>query len=147
MDHAIAKMTEQQQQQEAATERVTDKDNVTPTENISQPAPSAVADNNPKVSKPKGDTDAKGSSPPPKGEFKTTMHALKKKVETKHSYKCHVCGARKSRMHLLNDHHKHHHEPQMCGICSHVFALASSLNWSKDTIAINVILPVTSKAS
>ena len=96
VDHAIAKMTEQQQQEEAAAERVTNKDNVIPTENISRPAPSAVADNNPKESKPKGDTDAKGSSPPPKGEFKTTMHALKKKVETKHSYKCHVCGARKS---------------------------------------------------
>ena len=62
VDHAIAKMTEQQQEEEAATERVADKNNVTPTENISGPAPSGE------------DTDAKGSSPLAKGVFKTNAH-------------------------------------------------------------------------
>ena len=32
-------------------------------------------------------------------------------------------------MQLLNDHHKRLHGPQMCGICGHVFELATSLNW------------------
>ena len=132
-------MTEQQEE-EAATACVTDKDNVTPTENISVPAPAVVDDDN-----RNRDTDVKGCSPLATGVFKTTMHALKKNAETKHSYKCRVCGARKSSMHLLNDHHKRHHKPQMCGICGRVFALASSL--SKGTIVINVSLPVTSKVN
>ena len=109
-----------QQEEEAAAEHVIDKDNVTPVENISQPAPAVVADDQPQVSKPKGNADAKVSSPLAKGEFKTITHALKKKVYAKCTYK--------SSMHLLNDHHKHHHEPQMCGICDSGSALASSLN-------------------
>ena len=56
------------------------------------------------------------------------MHALKKKIEAKHTYKCRVFGPRKSSIHMLNDHHKCHHGSQMCGICGRVFALASSLN-------------------
>ena len=31
-------------------------------------------------------------------------------------------------MQLLNEHHKLHHRPQMCGICGRVFELATSLN-------------------
>ena len=45
------------------------------------------------------------------------MHALKKKIEAKHTYKCRMFGARKFSIHMLNDHHKCHHGPQMCGIC------------------------------
>ena len=111
--HAIAKMTKQEEE-EADADCVANKDNVDP----------GAAD------APKGDSDAdaKVSSPGVKGEFKTTTHALKKKVETKRTYKCGVCGTRKPSLQLLNDHHKRHHEPQMCGICGRVFNLASSLN-------------------
>ena len=63
-----------------------------------------------------------------KGIFKTTTHSLKKKTENKWSYKCSVCGAKKGSMQLLNEHHKLRHRPQMCGICGHVFDLATSLN-------------------
>ena len=31
-------------------------------------------------------------------------------------------------MQLLNEHHKLHHRPQMCGICGRVFELTTSLN-------------------
>ena len=127
VDHAIAKMTKQQEE-EAAAECVADKENENPVEYTSRPAPAVVADDQPQVSKHKGDVDAKVGSPPAKGEFKIIMHALKKKIEAKHTYKCRVCGARKSSIHRLNNHHKRHHGPQICGICGQVFALALSLN-------------------
>ena len=113
VDHAIAKITKQEEE-EAAADHGVNKDNVHP----------GGADT------PKGDSDAdaKVSSQRAKGESKTITHALKKKVEPKRTYKCGVCGTRKPSMQLLNNHHKHHHEPQMCGICGHVFNLASSLN-------------------
>ena len=79
MDHAIAKMTKQQEE-EAATEHVIDKDNVTAVENISRPAPAVVADDQPQVSKPKGNADAKVSSPPAKGEFKQLLMLLRQKL-------------------------------------------------------------------
>ena len=58
VDHAIAKMTEQQEE-EAATECAIDKDNVNPAENIPRPIPAVVADDQPMVSKSTGDADAK----------------------------------------------------------------------------------------
>ena len=116
VDHAIAKMTKQQEE-EAAAECVIDKENENPVENTPRPAPAVVADDQPQDPKHKGDVDAKVCSPPAKGEFKMITHALKKEIEAKRRYKCCVYGARKSSIHLLNEHHKHHHGPQMCGIC------------------------------
>ena len=92
VDHAIAKMTKQQQE-EASTECVADKENENPVENTPRPVPAVVADDQPQVPKHKGDVDAKVGYPPAKGEFKMIMHALKKKIEAKHTYKCCVCGA------------------------------------------------------
>ena len=120
-------MTEQEEE-EAAAKHAIDKDNVIPVKSTLQPAPVVVVDDQPHASQSNRDASAKVSSPPAKGEFKTITHALKKKVETKHTYKCCVCGSRKPSMHQLNDHHKYHHEPQMCSICDRVFALAWSLN-------------------
>ena len=91
VDHAIAKMTKQQQ--EAAAECVVDKENENPFENTPRPAPAVVAEYQPQDPKHKGDVDAKVCSPPVKGEFKMIIHALKKKIEAKHTYKCRVCGA------------------------------------------------------
>ena len=92
MDHAIAKMTKQQEE-EAATECVANKENENPVENTPRPVPAVVADDQPQVPKHKEDVDAKVGYPPAKGEFKMIMHALKKKTEAKHTYKCRVCGA------------------------------------------------------
>ena len=69
VDHAIAKMTKQQEE-EAAAECVVDKENENPVENTPQPALAAVADDQPQGPKHKGDVDAKVGSPPAKGEFK-----------------------------------------------------------------------------
>ena len=79
VDHAIAKMTEQKEE-EAAAKCAIDKDNANPAENIPQPVPAVVADDQPMGSKSTGDANAKVSSPPVKGEFKTITHALKKKL-------------------------------------------------------------------
>ena len=69
VDHAIAKMTKQQEE-EAAAECVVDEENENPVENTPQPALAAVADDQPQGPKHKGDVDAKVGSPPAKGEFK-----------------------------------------------------------------------------
>ena len=112
VDHAIAKLATQEEEQS-----ITEKQ---PADNAQDPntapPPNVDLNDNSDLSPPRG-----------KGEFRTT-HALKKKAETKHTYKCRVCGVRKPSMHKLNNHHKTHHGPQMCGICSHIFSLASSLN-------------------
>ena len=73
-------------------------------------------------------TDKESNNTTGKGVFKTTTHTLRKKTENKRSYKCSVCGAKKRSKQLLNEHHKLHHRPQMCGICGRVFELATSLN-------------------
>ena len=92
VDHAIAKLTTQEEEQ-----FVTEKQSI---DNAQDPNATAT----PNVD-PNDNTDL--SPPPPrgKGEFKTT-HTLKKKAETKHTYKCRICGVRKPSMHQLNDHHK-----------------------------------------
>ena len=92
VDHAIAKMTKQQEE-EAAAECVVNKENENPVENAPRPVPAVVADDQPQVPKHKGDVDAKVCSPPAKGEFKMIIHALKKKIEAMHTYKCRVCRA------------------------------------------------------
>ena len=114
VDHAIAKMTKQQEE-EAATECVVDKENENPVENTPQPAPAVVADDQPQDPKHKGDVNVKVCSPPAKGEFKMIMHALKKKLRLS-IHTSVVCMELES-IHLLNEHHKCHHGPQMCGIC------------------------------
>ena len=102
VDHAIAKLTEQEEKQAAAAETTVEdaEDSVTTV------MPTDDTNKNVNTGSRRG-----------KGEFRTITHALKKKTETKWSYKCSVCGARKPSMQSLNDHHKRHHGPQMCGIC------------------------------
>ena len=112
VDHAIAELAEQDEIQAQAVALKTDADNVT-----------AAAESLDNVT-----ADKESNNTISKGVFKTTTHTLKKKTENKRSYKCSVCGAKKRSMQLLNEHHKLHHRPQMCGICGHVFELATSLN-------------------
>ena len=111
VDHAIAEFVEHDELQEQAAASKTDADDAMST--------AASPDN---VST-KEETNTVN-----KGVFKTTTHTLKKKPDNKRSYKCSVCGAKKGSMQLLNEHHKLHHRPQMCGICGRVFDLATSLN-------------------
>ena len=54
------------------------------------------------------------------------MYVLKK-PEVKRSFKCNECNVVMSSIQKLNEHHRKEHIPQMCGICSRTFALASSL--------------------
>ena len=113
VDHAIAKLAVQEEEQS-----ITEKQPTVNTQDPNTAAPLNVDPNdNSDLSPPRG-----------KGEFRTITHALKKKTETKHTYKCRVCGVRKPSMHKLNNHYKTHHGPQMCGICNRIFSLASSLN-------------------
>ena len=112
VDHAIAELAEQDQIQAQAAASKTDADDAT--DAVESPDNVTTKDEtNNTISK---------------SVFKTTMHTLKKKTENKRSYKCSVCGAKKGSMQLLNEHHKLHHRPQMCGICGRVFDLATSLN-------------------
>ena len=67
------------------------------------------------------------SASPMQGSLKIKMHALKKKADSKRKYKCSVCGVSKASMQLVNDHHLKEHKLQICPVCGHTFALASSL--------------------
>ena len=52
---------------------------------------------------------------------------LRKKPKKRHTFKCSKCKFVESSIQKLNEHHRHVHNPQMCGICNRMFALASSL--------------------
>ena len=78
VDHAIANIT-RQQEEEAAAECVIDNENENPVERTPQPSPAVGADDHLQVPKHKGDVNAKVSSPPGKGEFKMITHHLTKK--------------------------------------------------------------------
>ena len=67
------------------------------------------------------------STSPTQGSLKIKTHALKKKPESNRKYKCSVCGISKKSMQAVNKHHLKKHKLQICPICSHTFALASSL--------------------
>ena len=67
------------------------------------------------------------SASPMQSSLKIKTHALKKKADSKRKYKCSVCGVSKASMHLVNEHHLKKHKPQICPVCRHTFALASSL--------------------
>ena len=112
VDHAIAELAKQNEIQAQAAAVKTDADDAT--------AAAELVGN--------ATTDKESNNTTGKGVFKTTTHTLKKKMENKQSYKCSVCRAKKRSMQLLNEHHKLHHRPQMCGICGRVFELATSLN-------------------
>ena len=77
----------------------------------------------------KGDKtdDRPKSASPTQGLLKIRTHALKKKLVSKHKYKCMVCSVVKSSMPLINEHHIKSHKLQICAICGHSFALVSSL--------------------
>ena len=84
VDHAIAKLATQEEEQS-----ITEKQ---PIDNAQDPnttkPPNVDPNDNTDLSPPRG-----------KGEFRTTTHALKKKTETKRTYKCRICGVRKPSMH------------------------------------------------
>ena len=61
-----------------------------------------------------------------KGSLKTKTYVLKK-LEIKRSFKCSECNAVRPSIQKLNEHHRKRHNPQMCGVCNHTFAVASSL--------------------
>ena len=67
------------------------------------------------------------SASPMQGSLKIRTHALKKKLVSKHKYKCTIYGVVKSSMQLINEHHIKSHKLQICAICGCSFALASSL--------------------
>ena len=55
------------------------------------------------------------------------MYGLRRKRPKDRAYKCQVCGISKRSMESLNDHHRRNHNPQMCGVCGKMFALATTL--------------------
>ena len=61
------------------------------------------------------------------GSLQIKTHALKKKTDRNHKYKCSVCGETRSTMQQVNAHHLEKHKPQICAVCGRTFALASSL--------------------
>ena len=67
------------------------------------------------------------SASPMQGSLKIKTHTLKKKADSNRKYKCSVCGVSKASMQLVNEHHLKKHKPQICPVCGHTFALASSL--------------------
>ena len=67
------------------------------------------------------------STSPTQGSLKIKTHVLKKKADSNLRYKCSVCGVTKPTMQQVNEHHLEKHKPQICTICGHTFALASSL--------------------
>ena len=67
------------------------------------------------------------SASPMQGSLKIKTHALKKKAISNRKYKCSVCGVSKDSMQLVNEHHLKKHKLQICPVCRHTFALASSL--------------------
>ena len=72
---------------------------------------------------PTGTTVNKGS----KGAFRSQLYGLRRKCPKDRAYKCQVCGISKRSMESLNDHHRRNHNPQMCGVCGKMFALATTL--------------------
>ena len=95
IDRAIAELTEQEQMDTQATSKNTDAADadveVKDTEN-----------QNIEITETNKITDSSAS----KGVFRTTIHGLKKKKDSRRIYKCSICGVRKGSMQLLNDHHK-----------------------------------------
>ena len=61
------------------------------------------------------------------GSLQIKTHALKKKTDRNHKYKCSVCGETRCTMQQVNAHHLEKHKLQICTICGRTFALASSL--------------------
>ena len=64
-----------------------------------------------------------------KGSLKTKTYVLKKKLNSKRTFKCSECKVIETSIHKLNEHHRQMHNPQMCRICNCTFALVSSLSW------------------
>ena len=67
------------------------------------------------------------SASPTQGSLKIKMHALKKKSDSNRKYKCTICGETRPTIQQVNAHHLEKHKPQVCPVCGHTFALASSL--------------------
>ena len=63
-----------------------------------------------------------------KGSLETRTYVLKKRLDSKRTFKCSECKAVETLIHKLNEHHRQMHNAQMCGICNCTFALTSSLS-------------------
>ena len=72
------------------------------------------------------------SASPMHGSLKIKTHTLKKKADSKHNFKCSVCGFSKASMQLVNKHHLKKHKPQICPVCRRTFALASLIRHAYD---------------
>ena len=92
---AIAKLTEQEQMDIQATSKNTDAA-------VADMEVKGTGNQNIEINETNKITDSSTS----KGVFRTTIHGLKKKKDSRRIYKCSVCGVRKGSMKLLNDHHK-----------------------------------------
>ena len=74
-----------------------------------------------------GTDDRPKSASPMQGTLKIKTHTLKRKAISNWKYKCPVCGVSKVSMQLVKEHHLKKYKPQICPVCGHTFALASSL--------------------
>ena len=63
-----------------------------------------------------------------KGSLETKTYVLKKRPDSKRTFKCSECKAVETLIHKLYEHHRQMHNSQMCGICNHTLALTSSLS-------------------
>ena len=57
-----------------------------------------------------------------KGTLETKTYVLKKKSDSKRTFKCSECKILETSIQKLNEHHQRIHNPQMCGICNKTFA-------------------------
>ena len=53
-----------------------------------------------------------------KVSLETKTYVLKKRPDSKQTFKSSECKAVEMSIHKLNEHHRHMHNPQMCGICN-----------------------------
>ena len=90
-------------------------------QNEQKPDETAITENDPKTGKDESGSGTK------KGSLHMKGYGLKWKPTNKRTFRCSQCDSVKSTIQKLNAHHKRHHSPQMCGICSRTFTLAASL--------------------
>ena len=106
VNNAITEIVDAEQTQidEKQANNTTDEAPVEQPDNVNVPPPTNEPDDNTTAVK--------------KGSLKTKTYVLKKKPDTKRSFKCSECNVIKSTVHELNDHHRRRHNPQMCGVCN-----------------------------
>ena len=121
VDNTIAGIIETEQLKCAFEKKTTGEPTEAPDPSVRVQLPAQAEQNPdpPQTTEPTDDVTKKGS-------LKTKTYVLRK-PEIKQSFKCSECNAVRSSIQKLNEHHRQQHNPQMCGVCNHTFALASSL--------------------